>query len=103
MASAEHFITVSVVCSPKAGEVRECVLSLPAAALLQDAMDAALAEGGLGDGFEVSSDTSLGIWGRICERSAPLRDQDRIEIYRPLLVDPKTARRSRSPVFRRKK
>jgi len=38
---------------------------------------------------------SLGIWGRSCSADQALADQDRIEIYRPLRVDPKVARRER--------
>lgn len=38
---------------------------------------------------------SVGIWGRKVGPGHPLRDQDRVEIYRPLLVDPKVARRER--------
>ena len=37
----------------------------------------------------------LGIWGRLKEPGTVLRERDRIEIYRPLLVDPKEARRQR--------
>ncbi len=37
----------------------------------------------------------LGIWGRKCSSEQLLRDRDRVEIYRPLLVDPKMARRER--------
>ena len=42
-----------------------------------------------------TADLALGIWGRRCGLDQPLRDLDRIEIYRPLLVDPKVARRAR--------
>jgi putative ubiquitin-RnfH superfamily antitoxin RatB of RatAB toxin-antitoxin module len=38
---------------------------------------------------------SVGIWGRKVAQSQVLRDQDRIEIYRELTVDPKVARRER--------
>ena len=38
---------------------------------------------------------ALGIWGRACTLEHVLRDRDRLEIYRPLLVDPKVARRER--------
>jgi putative ubiquitin-RnfH superfamily antitoxin RatB of RatAB toxin-antitoxin module len=38
---------------------------------------------------------SLGIWGRSCRADHVLTDQDRVEIYRPLRVDPKVARRER--------
>ena len=37
----------------------------------------------------------VGIWGRKTSPNHVLRDLDRIEIYRPLLVDPKVARRER--------
>jgi putative ubiquitin-RnfH superfamily antitoxin RatB of RatAB toxin-antitoxin module len=38
----------------------------------------------------------VGIWGRPTERSERLRNGDRVEIYRPLEVDPKEARRLRA-------
>lgn len=40
----------------------------------------------------------LGIWGRIvtAPETARLRDGDRIEIYRPLLIDPKVVRQARA-------
>ncbi len=37
----------------------------------------------------------VGIWGRKTTPAHVLCDQDRIEIYRPLVVDPKVARRER--------
>ena len=37
----------------------------------------------------------VGVWGHLCTLDQTLRDQDRVEIYRPLLVDPKEARRQR--------
>ena len=36
-----------------------------------------------------------GVWGRPCSHGTLLRDQDRVELYRPLRVDPKEARRRR--------
>jgi len=38
----------------------------------------------------------LGIFTRPCKLDDPLRDGDRVEIYRPLLIDPKDARRQRA-------
>jgi hypothetical protein len=38
----------------------------------------------------------LGIFGRKAQPDDVLRDGDRVEIYRPLLVDPKEARRARA-------
>lgn len=37
----------------------------------------------------------LGIFGKRVKDDVLLRDRDRIEIYRPLLIDPKEARRKR--------
>lgn len=37
----------------------------------------------------------LGLHGRLCTPSAVLRDGDRVEIYRPLTLDPKDGRRKR--------
>jgi uncharacterized protein len=37
----------------------------------------------------------IGVWGHLCALDHVLRDFDRVEIYRPLLVDPKEARRLR--------
>ena len=37
----------------------------------------------------------LGVWGKAREPESLLRDRDRVEIYRPLTVDPKEARRLR--------
>lgn len=38
----------------------------------------------------------LGIYGKLVPPTTVLRDRDRIEIYRPLRVDPKEARRKRA-------
>ncbi|MBI5660489.1 MAG: RnfH family protein [Nitrosomonadales bacterium] len=38
----------------------------------------------------------FGIFGKLTQADAVLRDRDRIEIYRPLRADPKEARRKRA-------
>lgn len=38
----------------------------------------------------------VGIWSKAVDRSAMLADGDRVEIYRPLKIDPKEARRARA-------
>ncbi|MDO4640569.1 MAG: RnfH family protein [Neisseria sp.] len=38
----------------------------------------------------------LGIFGKAVKDDTVLRDKDRVEIYRPLLLDPKEARRLRA-------
>jgi putative ubiquitin-RnfH superfamily antitoxin RatB of RatAB toxin-antitoxin module len=47
-----------------------------------------------------AAELRIGIWGRVQALQTPLRDQDRVELYRPLKVDPKEARRLR---YRRQK
>lgn len=38
----------------------------------------------------------LGIWNKLSKPDAVLRDKDRVEIYRPLIADPKEVRRQRA-------
>lgn len=39
---------------------------------------------------------AVGIWGKHVRWSTPLKDRDRVEIYRPLVADPKETRRRRA-------
>lgn len=39
---------------------------------------------------------AVGIWNRTCKLSDTVEDGDRVEIYRPLIADPKEARRRRA-------
>jgi len=43
---------------------------------------------------------AIGIYGERVERGRPLADHDRVEIYRPLLLDPVEARRRRGRATR---
>ncbi|WP_051076339.1 RnfH family protein [Thioalkalivibrio sp. ALMg11] len=45
----------------------------------------------------------VGIFGKITRRDTVLRPRDRIEIYRPLIADPKEVRRQRADKGRKKK
>ena len=47
------------------------------------------------DNFEVDPDR-VGIFGKKASLDQVLRDGDRVEIYRPLLADPKEVRRQRA-------
>lgn len=38
----------------------------------------------------------LGIFGKLCKADTILREKDRVEIYRPLIADPKEVRRQRA-------
>lgn len=44
----------------------------------------------------------VGVWNHRCSLDTVLREGDRIEVYRPLRVDPKEARRIRAEVRRRR-
>ncbi len=49
------------------------------------------------------SEIKLGIFGKICKPSRELRQGDRVEIYRPLIADPKAVRRQRAAEGKRMK
>jgi putative ubiquitin-RnfH superfamily antitoxin RatB of RatAB toxin-antitoxin module len=44
----------------------------------------------------------VGIFGRLARLGTPLRDGDRVEIYRPLRANPKETRRRRAALARRR-
>ncbi|OED38399.1 hypothetical protein AB833_19660 [Chromatiales bacterium (ex Bugula neritina AB1)] len=58
----------------------------------------AVAESGILQSYPelVLNETPVGIYGVRAEYSTPLRDGDRVELYRPLLIDPMQARRARA-------
>lgn len=83
---------VEVVYAPGPMQVDSVELQLPPGA---SALDAVHASGLLQRHGLEPDPLLLGIWCHRCEPDAPLRDRDRVEIYRPLRVDPKEARRQR--------
>ncbi len=46
---------------------------------------------------------TVGLWGRACALDAKLKEGDRLELYRPLAMDPNEARRLRAKQLREKK
>lgn len=69
-------------------------LDLPEGALLEQAVQAS---GLCGKYPEISLDQGkFGVYGKICRVDTVLRDGDRVEIYRPLIADPKEVRRKRA-------
>ena len=76
-------------------------LALPEAGLTAQA---AVERSGLLDEFPALRDRPLllGIYGTFCAPDRPLRDRDRVEIYRPLQVDPRAQRRERAAQRARK-
>lgn len=95
MASAEPAIGISVrVCySPAPRVVDEVHLHLPAGSTLAEALKAS----GLLERHALVLDDqlSVGIWAKARPLDTPLREADRVEIWRGLKVDPKEARRQR--------
>lgn len=47
------------------------------------------------EGIDIET-APLGIFGKSVKPAHPLREGDRVEIYRPLIADPKQARRDRA-------
>lgn len=85
-------LRIEVVYCPRPGQADLVALQMPAGATLADALQAS--------GLLVRHHLALeslraGIWFKAREPGTPLRDRDRVEIYRPLTVDPKEARRQR--------
>lgn len=74
-------------------------LSLPAGASVREAIEAS---GVLARHPELDLATAtVGVFGKLRPLDAPLADHDRVEIYRPLTVDPKLARQRRVDKTRR--
>jgi len=84
---------VTVMYSPGPRQVLEWAVELPAGATLRDAVLAS----GWPQACAQQDVTALevGVWGRRASLDQPVGDGDRVEVYRPLLVDPKVARRER--------
>jgi putative ubiquitin-RnfH superfamily antitoxin RatB of RatAB toxin-antitoxin module len=84
---------IAVVYASQARQTHEVLLDMQAPCTVLKAVQ----DSGLLQRFPEIDNTHImiGIWGRKTALDHVLRDQDRIEIYRPLRVDPKIARRER--------
>ncbi|MEM5456406.1 MULTISPECIES: RnfH family protein [Paraburkholderia] len=81
------------VCYASAGEQALIGVELPAGATLQQALDAS---GILRRFPQIDLGTQkVGVFGKLKPLDTVLADHDRVEIYRPLLVDPKVSRQRR--------
>ena len=69
-------------------------LELPAGSTVADALVAARQDARL-EGVDVAS-MRAGVWSRACAATTVLREGDRVELYRPLVADPKQERRARA-------
>jgi putative ubiquitin-RnfH superfamily antitoxin RatB of RatAB toxin-antitoxin module len=91
--ASDASLHVTVVYSPVARQVAEVSLNLPASSSVLDALQQS---GFLAQFPEIDRcDSAVGIWSRKAKLDDLLRDHDRLEVYRPLRVDPKVARRER--------
>jgi len=91
-------IRVTVVCAlPSAAT--EIALRLPEGATIADALDHASVRGALSHADLARC--PVGIFGLRSRRDRVLADGDRVEVYRPLLADPKQIRSCRAAHKRR--
>lgn len=89
---------VVIAYSPAARQVCEHSLNLPAGATVLEALCAVNVWASDAFGHELvlhPATALLGVWGKSVLPEQVLVEGDRLEIYRPLLADPKTARRER--------
>jgi putative ubiquitin-RnfH superfamily antitoxin RatB of RatAB toxin-antitoxin module len=91
MAPAET-LHVEVVYCPQPGQTDSVQLTFGGPATVADALRAS----GVLERHGLALDSvRAGIWCKVRELGVLLRDHDRVEVYRPLIVDPKEARRLR--------
>ena len=74
-------------------EARVLIASVVSGATVADAVNQAALSAEFA-GLDLAN-ARVGIFGRIVARDQLLKQGDRVEIYRPLAVDPKTARKKR--------
>jgi putative ubiquitin-RnfH superfamily antitoxin RatB of RatAB toxin-antitoxin module len=80
-------LQIPVVWVDAHNQLQERTVQLPAGACLQDALSAC--------GLTLGAGQACGIWGRTKPVDQSLQAGDRVELYQPLKVDPKVARRER--------
>jgi len=73
------------------------LLDLPSGSVVQDALRVS----GLLQRLPQTELGGVGIWGRPVTAETRLRERDRVEIYRPLIADPKEVRRERAAKARK--
>lgn len=90
-------LSVTLCWSPAPQQVHELTLQVPSGCTVRQALELALHHPAWPPQANLASLLRLspGIWNRKVEWTALLREGDRMELYRPLRVDPKVARRER--------
>lgn len=92
-------LEVSVACADAGGKVHLVELSVPDGATIEDV----IVNSGILERCPdiVLARATVGVFNRIRPRGDRVRDGDRVEIYRPLLADPKESRRRRAGASRK--
>jgi uncharacterized protein len=85
-------LQITVVYSPAPRLLHEIALTLPAGSRVSDALAACALDARFAEALR---EPLVGVWSKRVALSHVLETEDRVEIYRPLRVDPKVARRER--------
>jgi len=80
------------VLSHEADGIRRLTLELSEPATVGSALAAA--------GLGLDCDARVGMFGRLCSTDEGISEGARVEVYRPLLADPKQVRRQRARIRR---
>jgi uncharacterized protein len=92
MSSIDHLGVMLIFAEPSRAVSRQ--YSLAEGSTVQDALTLASADPEFA-GIDLAQ-MPVGIFGRVVQRNQRLQEGDRVELYRPLAEDPKTARRQRA-------
>ncbi len=88
-------LSVEVAYAPDPDRQVEIPLEVPAGTTLEEAVRLS----GILEEFpdiDLGGRNKTGIYGKLAKLDTALQDRDRVEIYRPLIADPKAARRKRA-------
>lgn len=93
-------LCVAFMYAPQARIVLEKILRLPKGSTVREGLQATGWQSRpevreLLDQGPAVPQLTCGVWGKTCGLDQLLQDNDRVELYRPLLADPKAARRER--------
>jgi putative ubiquitin-RnfH superfamily antitoxin RatB of RatAB toxin-antitoxin module len=92
-------LRAQVVWSPSERETLRVDLALPSGSTVAEALAAAgwpaLESAARGDAAFAAAGLSAAVWSKARPLAHPLRDGDRVEVLRDLVIDPMTARRVR--------
>jgi putative ubiquitin-RnfH superfamily antitoxin RatB of RatAB toxin-antitoxin module len=85
-------VKVEIVYVTRDKHVVTRVVELESGATVADALEIS----GIGQDYPETRELPVGIFSKMTKRDRVVKQGDRIEIYRPLLIDPKEKRRQRA-------